>query len=257
MTKVECSIDVTKKADRLVARFTANMQRIGSLARLATSGQIDLLKPISFGKYEGAAADVFRSAVVFLHAAFEDVLRSHLSNPDKRLTFSSGSDIDKALHRSNIDPAPFRHLYRPLTQMARRRERIVHHADLPAVDATAVEPWNMTDQWQFCMWNLAVLAFYYQLLASTNSANEVQTKVHERIRKAMTAHVDYGHALIEFGNAAPRRKETGEEPMDWLNRLSGILANLSAHTRKISSLLDLKSTEFLHELLTPEEIDTL
>jgi hypothetical protein len=141
---------------------------------------------------------------VFLHATFEDVLRSYLPKPNKSLSFYSGTDIDKALKLSGIDAKPFRPLYPPLTQMAKRRKRIVHQADLPSHMVAVSEVWSIVDDWQLMMWLMAVLAFYYQLLMSTGVATVVERAMYERIRAAMQIQVDFGHQLQALATVPPK-----------------------------------------------------
>ena len=199
------------------------MGRIGGLARLLFS-DIEQLKPTSFAQYEGVSADILRFTVVFLHATFETLVRSLTHQPDKKWSFYSGADIDKALGRSGIDPKPFKSLYPPLTQLAKRRKRIVHDADLSKPTDTVIEKWNIADYWQLCMWNLAVLAFYYRLLISTNAASEVDTKMHEQLGEAMTAHVDFGKQLLAFAKTPPElRIEALQKMHDMLETIAATL----------------------------------
>jgi hypothetical protein len=178
--------------DMLKARFHLNMGRINGLVKLALS-DLDLTRPFQI---DGAKADILRSIVVFLHATFEDVLRRHLPKPNKSLSFYSGNDIDKALKLSGIDVKPFKPLYPPLTQMAKRRKRIVHQADVPAYTAVVSEAWGIADQWQLIMWLMAVPTFYYQLRMSTGAANVVERTMYERLRGAMLTHVDFGRQFL-------------------------------------------------------------
>jgi hypothetical protein len=185
---------MTAKADLLETRFRLNMNRISGLVQLVSSH--DALKPTTvFGSSSGARADILRSIVVFLHATFEVALRSHIPKPGCKLTFSARTDLDKALRFSGIDAMPFRFLYPPLTQMAKRRHRIVHEADL-----LHDEPyeWSIADDWQLIMWLLAVPAFYYQLRISLRVANAVERAMYEKLRTAMASHVAFGKQLLAF-----------------------------------------------------------
>jgi hypothetical protein len=164
---------MNRKSDLLKSRFLLNMQRINRLVTLVYS-DVETLKPIGFLQYEGASADILHSVIVFLHATFEDVLRCQGPHSNKSYSFYSGADIDKALKRGGLDTRPFNHLYPPLTQMAKRRNRIVHHADL-SDDGAVLAAWSVVDHWQLILWNLAVLAFYYEMLVATRTANAVQS----------------------------------------------------------------------------------
>jgi hypothetical protein len=144
------------KVDLLETRFLLNMGRISGLVQLLISNDALKLKA-AFEPSTGPRADILRAVVVFLHATFEVALRSYIRRPTRSLSFYSRSDLDKALRLSGIDPAPFRPFYPPLTQMAKRRKRIVHEADL-AHDKP--QEWSIVDDRQLIMWLLAVPAFY-------------------------------------------------------------------------------------------------
>jgi hypothetical protein len=181
----------------LYARFHLNMRRIDDLTNLIVL-DIDSLRPTGLFQSEGVRADILRTIVVFLHATFEDVLRSMARQPNKKISFYSGADIDKVLRQSGLDPRPFKPLYPPLTQMAKRRKRIVHEADLSKPTDTVSEVWTIVDDWQLIMWLMAVRGFYYQLRISVNAASAVERAMCERLRKAMQSHVDFGNQLRAF-----------------------------------------------------------
>jgi hypothetical protein len=190
---------MSEKADLLETRFRLNMNRISELVRLLSSN--DALKATTvFGNSSGARADILRAIVVFLHATFEDALRSHIPKPGRSLSFYSRTDLDKALKSSGIDAMPFRSLYPTLTQMAKRRKRIVHEADLLRGDA---HEWSMVDDWQLIMWLLAVPAFYYQLRISVGVANPVERAMYKNLRTAMEGHVAYGKQLVTVPAVPP------------------------------------------------------
>jgi hypothetical protein len=168
------------------------MDRISGLVRLLFSND-DLKPTAAFEPSTGPRADIFRAVVVFLHATFEVALRSHIPRPTRNLSFYSRSDLDKALRLSGIDRAPFRPLYPTLTQMAKRRKRIVHEADL--VHDRPLE-WGIADDWQLIMWLLAVPAFYYQFRISLGLASAVEREMSKRLRTAMASHVAFGKHLL-------------------------------------------------------------
>ena len=122
------------------------------------------------------------------------------SKPSPSLSFSARTDLDKALKLSGIDATPFRFLYPPLTQMAKRRKRIVHEADLLHGEP---DEWSIADDWQLIMWLLAVPAFYYQLRISLRAANTVEQAMYEKLRTAMTSHVAFGKQLLAFPDVPP------------------------------------------------------
>lgn len=175
------------------------MNRIYGLVQLISSN--DALKPTKlFENSRGARADILRAIVVFLHATFEVALRNHIGKRGRSLSFYSRTDLDKALKFSGIDAAPFRVLYPPLTQMAKRRLRIVHEADLLRGEP---QEWSIVDDWQLVMWLLAVPAFYYQLRISLCAASNVERARYETLRKVMASHVAFGKQLLAFPAVPP------------------------------------------------------
>lgn len=190
---------MTAKADLLETRFTLNMSRITGLVQLLFSN--DALKPtILFGSSSGVRADILRSVVVFLHATFEVALQSHIPEHKPSKGRYSGIDFDKALKDSGIEPTPFRSLYPLLTEMAKRRKRIVHEADLLLGE---LNEWSIADDWQLMMWLMGVLAFYYQLRISLRAANTVERAMYKKLYTAMASHVVFGNQLVAAA-AVPR-----------------------------------------------------
>lgn len=186
----------------MTARFRLNMERINGLVKLIMADTA-LLKPTGVFQSEGPRADILRAIVVFLHATFEDVLRSIARPNGKKLTFYSGADINKALQKCRLDPTPFKHLYPPLTQMAKRRNRIVHHADLSKPTDTASEAWTIVDDWQLVMWLLAVPRFHSLLRTAIDCNDKVERAIYGKLTQTMDGWVAFGHQLIAFSNAPP------------------------------------------------------
>ncbi len=118
----------------------------------------------------------------------------------RSLSFYSRTDLDKALKLSGIDATPFRFLYPPLTQMAKRRKRIVHEADLLHGEP---DEWGFADDWQLIMWLMAVIAFYYQLRISLRTANMVERAIYGRLRTAMASHVAFGKQVRALPEVPP------------------------------------------------------
>jgi hypothetical protein len=185
-----------EKVFRSHKRFNLNMARIAGLMKLVTSGDGEL-KPTGFMTYEGVGADIFRLVVVFLHATVEDLVRSQLP-PKRQFSFQSGTDIDKALRHAGFDSSSLKPLYRPLTSMAKRRNRIVHEADLASSSSTIAESWGVEDLWQLIQWNLAVIAFYYQMLIVLTGPRQVFIERYNNARKAMDENVKFGNQLVSF-----------------------------------------------------------
>jgi hypothetical protein len=183
---------------------------------------VDLLKPAGIFTNEAVSADLLRLIVVFLHATFEVLLRSKTHRQTK--SFYSRTDIDKALKQAGIDAEPFKDLYPPLTQMAKRRKRIVHDADLSESGASVLEAWNVVDYWQLIMWNLAVVAFYYQILISTNAANKAELEKYRDVKEAMTSHISFGNQLVAFSTMPEGgRGEALKRIVDTLNSMIATL----------------------------------
>jgi hypothetical protein len=196
-------------------RFLLNMRRINGLVQFLHSNEAP--RPTDTFQSAGVRADILRSIVVFLHATFEDVLRTtarqcieHRRKTVDQLiqesvedhlrgkSFGSCTAVDSVLKKMGLDTAPFKSLYPPLGQMMRRRHSIVHEADLTRPTDVASEAWGIVDDWQLIMWLMAVAAFYYQLRMSVNAASEAERTMYGRHRKAMVGHLDFGNLLVAF-----------------------------------------------------------
>jgi len=189
------------KDELLKLRFELNMARIATLVELAQAKTAEAKKP-PFDR-EGAPAEILRAVIVFLHATFEVALRSYQPKDGKSFTFSGTSDLDKALTRSGTDPAPFKSLYPPLGQMAKRRHRIVHDADLPTPAATRSEEWSIADEWQLIMWLIVVPAFYYKMRIALRVASDDDRKRLDRHQAAIRAHVELGKQIVDLSKLPP------------------------------------------------------
>jgi hypothetical protein len=185
-----------EKIVRSHRRFNGNMARIGGLMKLVMSDE-GQFKSTAFMHYGGVSADILRLIVVFLHATVEDLIRSQLPG-NKKFSFQSGPDIDKALKHAGLDSSSLKPLYRPLTAMAKRRTRIVHEADFASRSSTVVEPWSVADVWQTLQWNLAVLAFYYQMLIVLTEPRQVFVDKYNKARKAMDENIEFARYLVKF-----------------------------------------------------------
>jgi hypothetical protein len=209
----------------LQTRFLLNMSRIHGLLRVI---QLDYeeLKPSALFQSEGIRADILRSAVVFLHATFEDVVRSRIPRrkQDQKWNFYSGRDLDKALRLAEIEAEPFKTLYPTLTQLAKRRKRIVHNADLPTPAATISEPWQLADDWQLVMWLMAVSAFYYQLCVSVDAATIVEKRAHQNHMQAMHEWHNVAKAFIGFSKVpSDQRLDAIKQIADMVKKVGDIL----------------------------------
>jgi len=199
------------------------MGRINSLVGL-TALDIDALKPIGLFESDGPRADVLRAIVVFLHATFEDVLRRSVLKHDKKFTFYKSADIDKALRKRGLDPTPFKPLYPPLGQMAKRRNRIVHNADLSNKTDTSPETWTFADEWQLIMWMMAVLAFHSRLLMSIYPEDQVARETYSNLRAAMDELVNFAKQLLTVPESEPEMRTNAlQTALDTVTRILMLL----------------------------------
>jgi hypothetical protein len=188
-----------EKIVRSKKRFEVNMARVGGLMNLVMSDE-GQFKSTAFMHFEGVGADILRLIIVFLHAAVEDLIRSQLPR-NKKFSFQSGDDIDKVFKRAGFDSSSLKPLYRPLTTMAKRRTKIVHYADLASPSSTIVEPWSVADVWQILQWNLAVIAFYYQMHIVLIGPHQGLVDKYNNAITAMDENIKFAHHLIDFPKA--------------------------------------------------------
>jgi hypothetical protein len=192
---------LVNSADQLMsARFQANMNRINGLISLVQY-DIVLPQPAGFAERTGPRADILRAAIVFLHATFEDLLRSVADPKKRRINFYSGSDISKAIRYRKLNTRRFQELYPPLIQMARRRHRVVHEADLPTKVSLEPAIWQIQDEWQLLTWATVVPAFYSLLLSELYPVEAIFGEIYRKLRQAIDEIVSLGHALSAAGNA--------------------------------------------------------
>jgi len=198
----------TLDREAINVRFQTNMKRVGAMTTFLHSG-VETLTPTGFFRSEGVRADILRAVVVFLHAAIEDFIRSHLPRPNKQFTLSSEADIKRALKRLNIDSKPFAHLFPPLTQLAKRRHQIVHQGDLKAGQTGAVSAWEVADNWQLIYWNLAVSVFYRRLRAATGPIGKVEQRALANVENGLVKHLEVGRAFIALKDLPTEQRMEG------------------------------------------------
>jgi hypothetical protein len=177
-------------------RYVINSNRVAGLMTLVMSSTGEM-KPKNFMTYSGVSADVIRAIVVFLHATVEDLIRTQIPKNEK-FTFQGRGDIEKAMKKIGRSAAPLRRLYNPLTQLARRRTRIVHYGDMPSNSSEPTPDWGIEDVWCLLQWTLAVNAFAYLLLEILTEPNEVFSAKYHAMFKAMDDHVAFGNLLAKF-----------------------------------------------------------
>lgn len=207
------------------------MKRIADVTKLLTTS--DYLKPAGlFAPSDGARGEILRFIVVFLHSSLEVLLRSRLPKANKKYSFYSANDLENALRLCGIETTPFRALFPPLTEMAKRRNRIVHHADLIEGD---IQKWGIADDWKLIMWNLAVIAFYYQFWVALDGANALAIARCRAVRGAMESHVRFGNQLLAF----PKRPIdcSTADLVEMADTLSNITAILQPDADEFAKLL--------------------
>jgi hypothetical protein len=198
-------------------RFELNMSRIKMVVDAAMAGP----ETTKLFEYLGVRGELRRAIVVFLHATFEVALRGHVSNPGRALTFSGKSDLDKALKRSGVDPAQFANLYPPVIQMARRRNRIVHQADLEDGSTIAAD-WNVADEWQLVLWLMAVPAFFYKMRIERGVADATEAEKYNRTLLTMEHHRTFGKQMLAFPSLPEHLRIQG------LQKMSATLETMAA-----------------------------
>src|SRR5574337_569282 len=175
----------------LMERFLANNQRIQGLMEFASHGT-DSWKSAEAAS-DNVHADLYRAVIVFLHAMFEDMLRTaahqrllaarakkfqsrgvggaprakqvkqiietSVEGDLRRKSFSSCADVKKVLRQMGLDTTPFEPLFPDLEQMMKWRHRIVHEADLPSRRARVPLQWTVDDNYKLLFSVMAVHAF--------------------------------------------------------------------------------------------------
>jgi hypothetical protein len=194
--------------EALKIRFLTNMRRIGAITSFLHS-DVEGVKPTAIFRSEGVRADMLRAIVVFLPATVEDFVRSHFSRKNKKFHFYSAADIRRALSKLRVEPALFADLFPPLTQMAKRRNQIVHRADLKEGQSEAVDAWLVPDDWQLIQWHLAVSVFYYRLRKATGPVGMVENRAAENVERALLKNVEFGQSLIALSKLPPEKRQEG------------------------------------------------
>ena len=177
-------------------RFNLNMRRTGGLVALAFKEEKER-NPTALLEITGASADLLRFVVVFLHASVEDSVRSIVPKGGN-FCFYKGTDIDKALKRASLDSAPLKELYPPLNQLAKRRNRIVHEADMVSKTDVSIEELGAVDLWWLVQWMIAAIAFNYRLLTVCAGPHPDLLQCYENAKAAMRKNQEYAEVLMNF-----------------------------------------------------------
>jgi hypothetical protein len=211
-------------------RFAANTARVTRLAVLATSGK-EPFKPVAFWTYDGESADLFRMCVLGLQVAVEDVVRTFLP-VGKKFTFSSTSDIFKALSKAGYNIQPLLEIQKPLQQLALRRHKIVHFGDLS--DEGELEKWTITDSWLLLQWQITVMLFVFLFFPIVDPSYGPKYAENAKIaRDAMAKHIEFGHAVIKL----PEEIHGAANDKDAVTKaLAAIGERLSAVSKLVLSL---------------------
>jgi hypothetical protein len=181
---------------RMYQRFNLNMRRIDGLVALAFKDERER-NPTALLEVTGASADLLRFVAVFLHASIEDSVRSIVPKGGK-FCFYKGADIDKALTRAGLDSTPLKELYPPLNQLAKRRNRIVHEADMASQTDVSIEEWGAVDLWWLMQWMIAAIAFNYRLLTVCAGPHPDLLQRYESAKAAMLKNQEYAEVLRKF-----------------------------------------------------------
>jgi hypothetical protein len=208
-------------------RFYINMRRVGAVIGLIHSGNATIVN-------DGLRGDLGRVLVVFLHATFEDVLRTAarqrvVGRKLKRNTFGAWGDVTKVLHQMGLDLTPFKSFCPALRQLMMRRHSIVHEADLPTPTKGACPPWSIADDFLVTMWMLSVMAFHAQLCVSIDPSNEVERWSLARLTKAFSAARQIGGHLLAVAKCpGESRVPEMQSACDMCMELTGYLGKPSS-----------------------------
>jgi hypothetical protein len=181
---------------RMYQRFNLNMRRIGGMVALAFKDERER-NPTALLEVTGTSADLLRFVAVFLHASVEDSVRSIVPKGGN-FCFYKGTDIDKALKRAGLDSAPLKELYPPLNQLAKRRNRIVHEADMASKTDVSIEEWGAVDLWWLMQWMIAAIAFNYRLITVRAGPHPDLLQRYENAKTAMLKNQEYAEVLMKF-----------------------------------------------------------
>jgi hypothetical protein len=188
------------------ARFKVNMARIDALLGLLLSEAEELEGPWMLMPLKGVRGDLFRAIVVFLHATFESALR-HAHPSGKLKSAYTVSKFRAALKRADIDPVPFELLFVPLVQMAKRRNDIVHHADMRQETARDVRDWGFADTWQLILWVFVVKTFHYQLRVLQDPTSPALRFLLEQNKSLVAQWYEFGKRFVEVMPADQERRK--------------------------------------------------
>jgi hypothetical protein len=221
----EVPVDVNGKL--VSRRFNHNLARVSGIVSVVVFSDSARLGAIGFCQRTGPSADILRACVVYLHAAFEDMLREY-ANPRKGpINLYSRADIEKVLRYRGISSKPFMWLFPALTQMAKRRKRLVHDADLPSRKYTAVPDWSIADEWQLILWTIAVPAFFALLQVHLRSDDEQHRSTYERLKAGIEEVYRLGKALVDLTKHAsgdiPALQAGAQTALDAAKRVLSVL----------------------------------
>lgn len=210
-------------------RFYTNMRRVGALTAHALSIKLEDGEPATAGDLK---SDLLRANAVFLHASFEDLLRNVQPRARSGWTFNGDTDLRRALKRIPLDAASFEDLMAPLRQLARSRIRIVHFADLGALQDATVRKWGFVDEWLSGHWALAAGLFFHRLMHRLGPTTLVEDRARENSERAFSMNLEVGRLLTKFPPVPDEKRKQA-------------LADISARLEAILGSLELKVEMFL------------
>jgi hypothetical protein len=183
------------------------------------------------GTSKSGRAEKFDLGALNTHRAktVDQLIQESIDGYLDRESFGSSTDVDKALCQMGLDSHPFKPLYADLDRMMKRRHRIVHEADLPSPQDSAILPWTLGDYFDLCLWNLAVLAFYALLRVSVDPADELQSWYFSRRTKAIELARQVGEEIIALRDQPAESMVVGLPMVPQLQMVIQKLAKVTAH----------------------------
>lgn len=213
-----------ERAERAHKRFVTNLTRIQSLFDVAFT-RSSSFDPAGAVAMESVSGDLMRAIVVFLHASTEDYIRTNL-RPNYKFTFSGEADVEKACVRHSFDSASLASFLPHLTSLAKRRNHIVHHADLS--DSGTVTEWTIVDTCDVFIWLTAIWGFSWQLMSIVTQPHPNFVERGSAFRSAMQRAVDFKKEMEKFASSPSTYTPARKVEMD--QRLVEIFA--TAHPKQ-------------------------
>lgn len=155
-------------------RVQENLDRVFALIKIGLLSPEQRALRVVLNPEEGEGEvrgfdDVLRSAVVFMHATIDDVLRTmairNLSQPQwKSRTYNTISDIKKLLSAMGIEVPPYESYFSTIKSMLKRRHQIVHNGDRRGPPGMRNPPIDSIDPLVVRDWYIATNGFLSDLI---------------------------------------------------------------------------------------------